>query len=247
MAIIQECRAETSPPRAAHPRPGRFRRRILLAMAFVVGTACPVRAQQIQHQGGSTLELAPTIGSQTKVLPKVPPPLSKPGQNVLVIPRASRDFVGEWGGHLRLTRVVGMDTPPSQDSIVGVAFGESSGTVFMQTTVSAKLSSPIVDAKADVVDPKTIKVKLNGLETAFRPPLIHKEELHLELTSKNTMNCLKYEDFYQPGRDVPIVSMAYEGDLHLLSPEASRELAEQVHKTGQVAQKEIEGIRRFEP
>ncbi len=216
-------------------------------MALVVGTACAVHAQQIRHQGSSTLELPPTIGSQTKVLPKVPLALSKPGQNVLVIPRASRDFVGEWGGHLRLTRVVGMDTPPSSDSIVGLAFGETSGTVFMQTTAFAGRSSHIVDVRAEVVNPKTIKVKLNGLETAFRPPLLHKEELHLALTSKNTMNCLKYVDFYQPGGNVSIASMAYEGDLHMLSPQEVRALTEQVLRKGQVPQKQIEGIRRFEP
>jgi hypothetical protein len=245
MAIIQECRAETSPAPAVAQRPRR--RCVLLALTLVIAIPCSVRAQQIQHQSGSTLELPPTAGSQTKTLPKVPSPLSKPGQNVLVIPRASRDFVGEWGGHLRLLRVAGMEAPPSADSIVGLAFGENSGTVFMQTTAFAERSSQIVDVRAEVLNPKTITVKLNGLETAFRPPLVHKEELHLALTSKNTINCLKYVDFYRPGLDVPFASMAYEGELRILRPEEGRALTEQVLRKGQVPQKQIEGIRRFEP
>ncbi len=170
----------------------------------------------------------------------------QPGQNVLVIPRASRDFVGEWGGHLRLTRVLGM-SPASHDSIVSLAFGENNGTVFMQTTAFASRSSQIIKTSADVVNPKTINLKLKGLEMAFRPPIVHKEELHLALTGKNTMNCLKYVDFYQPDSDVPIASMAYEGDLHILSPEERRALTEQVLRKGQIPQQQIESSRRFGP
>lgn len=222
---------------------------MLLTLALIfLGAAYAAQAQQIGHQGGSTLELPPTTGSQTRILPKAPPAVPiQSGRNVLVIPRASRDFVGEWGGHLRLTRVVGMGTPPSRDSIVSLAFGESNGTVFMQTTAFAGRSSQIVDTSADVVNPKTIKVKLKGLEMSFRPPLVHKEELHLALTGKNTLNCLKYVDFYPSGSDVPIASMAYQGDLHILTPEERRALTEQVLRKGQIPQKQIESSRRFQP
>ena len=69
----------------------------------------------------------------------------------------------------------------------------------MQTTAFASRSSQILKTSADVVNPKTVKLKLKGLETAFNPPIVHKEELHLALTGKDTMNCLKYVDFYAPG------------------------------------------------
>ena len=62
--------------------------------------------------------------------------------------------------------------------------------VFMQTTAFASRSSQIVKTSADVVNPKTVKLKLKGLEMSFNPPIVHKEELHLALTGKNTMNCL---------------------------------------------------------
>lgn len=170
----------------------------------------------------------------------------QPGQNVLVIPRASRDFVGEWGGHVHLTRVIG-GVPASRDSIVSLAFGESNGSVFMETTAFANRSSHILKTSADVVNPRTVKLKLKGLEMAFSPPILHKEELHLALIGKDRMNCLKYVDFYAPGSDIPIASMAYEGDLHLLSPEERRELQAQVLSKGQVPQKQIEGSRNFGP
>jgi hypothetical protein len=247
MAIIQECPAETSTARSVHHRRTRFPPYALLALALAfLAAGVSAEAQQIGQQGSSTLELPPS-GRQIKVLPKAPPAAPmQPGRNVLVIPRASRDFVGEWGGHLRLTRVLGM-APASHDSIVSLAFGESNGTVFMQTTAFASRSSQIIQTSADVVNPRTIKVKLKGLETAFRPPIVHKEELHLALTGKDTINCLKYVDFYQPGSDVAIASMAYEGDLHILSPEERRALTEQVLKKGQIPQKQIESSRRFGP
>ena len=54
-------------------------------------------------------------------------------------------------------------------------------------------------------------------------------------------------DFFQPGIDVPVASMAFEGDLHPLSPEERQALTEQVLKKGQIPQKQIEGSRRFGP
>lgn len=246
MAIIQEWPAETSPTCGAS-----FRRRVLpiafavLALALIV----PVpngSAQQIGHQGSSTLELPPLSGKQEQSIPQAPPVPMQPSQNVLVIPRASRDFVGEWGGHLHLTRVLG-GVPAMPDSIVSLAFGESNGSVFMQTTAFASRSSRILKTSADVVNPKTVKLKLRGLEMAYDPPILHKEELHLALTGKDTMNCLKYVDFYTPGQDTPIASMAYEGNLHLLSPQERRDLQAQVLSRGQVPQKQIEGSRSFGP
>jgi hypothetical protein len=219
---------------------------LVLALAVLI-SAYGAQAQQIQHQGSGTLEVPPAPGGQTQVLPREPAAAPmRPGQNVLVIPRASRDFVGEWGGHLRLTRVIGM-APASHDSIVSLAFGENNGTVFMQTTAFAGRSSQIVQTSADVVNPKTIKLNLKGLEMSFSPPIVHKEELHLALTGKNRMNCLKYVDFYQPGSDVAVASMAYEGDLHILTPQERRALTEQVLKKGQIPQQQIESSRRFAP
>jgi hypothetical protein len=248
MAIIQECPAETSTARAAHSQLRLATPALVLALALLAA-ATNARGQQIGNQGSGTLELPPAPGRQTETVPSAPsPPVTRqPGANVLVIPRASRDFVGEWGGHLRLTRVVGMEPPTSRDSIVSLAFGETKGTVFMQTTAFGSRSSQIVDTSADVINPKTIKVKLKGLEMAFQPPIIHKEELHLALTSKDNLNCLKYVDFYQPGNDIPIASLAYEGDLHILSAEERQALTEQVLRRGQIPQKEIQGSRSFGP
>ncbi len=246
MAIIQECFAETSTVGLAWRRRNRWSPWLIALMLAVFGAVKDGHTQQIGRQGSGTLEV-PATGKQTQVLPQAPPAAPmQPGRNVLVIPRASRDFVGEWGGHLRLIRVLGM-SPASRDSIVSLAFGETNGTVFMQTTAFASRSSQIVTTTADVTNPRTIKVKLKGLEMAFHPPIVHKEELHLALTRKNTINCLKYVDFYQSGSDVPMASMAYEGDLHILSAEERRALTEQVLKKGQIPQKQIEGSRRFGP
>jgi hypothetical protein len=246
MAIILECSAETSPAPAppARRRPLAFGALALALALLAAASGAP--AQQIGNQGSGTLELPPATRNQLEIQPKAPA-VPMQGQNVLVIPRASRDFVGEWGGYLRLTRRVGDDAPASGDSIVSLAFGESNGDVFMQTTAFAGRSSHIVSTNAEVVNPRSIKLKLKGLEMAFNPPLIHKEELHLALTGKNTLNCLKYVDFYEPGNSVPIASLDYEGDLHLLNDEERRELEAQVLEKGQIPQKQIESSRRFGP
>ncbi|GEM_PF-4253503 len=243
MAIIQESPAETSTGRQ---RPGGYRQALLAAALALLAASSSARAQRIQNQGSGSLAVAP-LHQQTKVLPQAWPALPmQAGGNVLVIPRASRDFVGEWGGHLHLTRVLGM-APASSDSIVSLAFGESKGTVFMQTTAFARRSSQIVKTSADVVNPRMIELKLKGLETRFTPPIIHKEELHFALTSKNTISCLKYVDFYEPGRKLPIASMAYAGKLHPLTEEERRALTEQVLERGQIPQKKIESSRSFGP
>lgn len=245
MAIIQECPVETS------TAPNRWCRLAAVLSLIALTTALlsapdSAHTQQIgrQSSGSRTLEIPPAAGQHRPVPPG--PSLSPPqsGGNVLEIPRASRDFVGEWGGYLRLTRVVGMD-PPSRDSIVSLAFGDTKGTVFMQTTAFAGRSSQIVNTSAEVVNPRTIRVKLKGLEMAFSPPIIHKEELHLALKARNTISCLKYVDFYRPGSDTPIASMAYEGKLHLLTAQERRALTEQVLEKGQIPQKQIQSSRSF--
>src|SRR6266700_7211981 len=119
MRIILEWLAETSTARFAVRRLGP--RRLLFALALALVMAASASAQQIGRQRSSTLELPPMPGKQQETLPQVSPVPGAPVQNVLVIPRASRDFVGEWGGHLRVTRVLG-DVPASSDSIVSLAF-----------------------------------------------------------------------------------------------------------------------------
>jgi hypothetical protein len=244
MAIIQESPAETS---TGHNRPRAGFGQCLLALALALLTASGfANAQQIENQSSGSLAV-PQGRRQTEVLPPAWPMLPRQsGGNVLVIPRASRDFVGEWGGHLHLTRVLGI-VPASPDSIVSLAFGETRGTVFMQTTAFARRSSQIVKTSAEVVNPRMIELKLKGLELTFTPPIVHKEELHLALTAKNTISCLKYVDFYEPGRKLPIASMAYEGKLHPLTAEQRRALTEQVLQKGQIPQKRIESSRSFGP
>jgi hypothetical protein len=244
MAIIQESPAETSTTR--YPRRTGFGQALLALILAALTASSFANAQQIQNQGSGSMAV-PQGRGQTKVLPQAWPALPRQsGGNVLVIPRASRDFVGEWGGHLHLTRALGI-VPASPDSIVSLAFGETKRTVFMQTTAFARRSSQIVKTSAEVINPRMIELKLKGLEMNFNPPIVHKEELHLALTAKKTISCLKYVDFYEPGRELPIASMAYEGKLHLLTAEERRALTEQVLEKGQVPQKKIESSRSFGP
>lgn len=252
MAIILECPNETSTvpgleaARRRSPARCALRAAVVILMTVAIVPGHTAVAQNIHEQGTGTLEIPRAQPRQPGVGPRAAPLPIAPGENVLIIPQASRDFVGEWGGHLHLLRSLG-GAPVSPDSIVSLAFGEREGNVFMHTTAFANPSSHVAQTTAKVVNPRSVRIKLQGQETAFRPPLRHVEELHLVLTKENTIDCLKYVDFYAPDSSEPVASMAYQGTLHPLTPAQREELAREVISKGQVPQKEIEGSRRFGP
>jgi hypothetical protein len=248
MAIIQKCGFQKSPDNILRTNPRRAISRWGVAAAILAVSsfrpAAIVRAQQIEHQGGSN--------PNSLVIPRVParqsipsPPL-EPSQNVLVIPKASTDFVGEWGGHVVLQHST-MGTPGRHETVVSLAFGERNGEVFMQTTAFAGPNSRIVSTSARVIDPHRIEIKIEGTEYDFRPPLRHVEELHLALTRKNTIDCLKFVDFYVPGHSDPLVSMDYHGTLRTLTAAEREALRREVTEQGEVPQGTIESSRHFGP
>src|SRR5262249_52297217 len=69
----------------------------------------------------------PPKSDSTKVIPVIPP-----NQEVLVLPQASRDFLGFWGGQLTLLNKYG-DTDPPEHQMVSFTFGERQGQVVLAT------------------------------------------------------------------------------------------------------------------
>jgi hypothetical protein len=221
--------------------------RVLVLWALLVAAASvTARAQQIHRQGGSGGNTATIPRALVRQSSEAPTPVPAPAQNVLVIPKASTDFVGEWGGHVALTHATA-GLSGQREAIVSLAFGVRNGEVFMQTTAFAGPNSRIVSTTARVVNPRRIEIKLEGIEYAFRPPLRHVEELYLALTRKNTIDCLKFVDFYASGARTPLISMDYHGTLHPLTPAQREALRREVAAQGEVPQIKIESSRRFGP
>jgi len=174
----------------------------------------------------------------------LPPITLGPGQSTLTIPQASRDFIGEWGGYLRLDNVVG-DIDAPEEAIVSLTFGEENGTVFMHTTAFARRNSIITKTTAQLLNPRRLKLTLEGYELKANPPLKHVESLSIALVGKNQMDCLKYVDLYLPGGGNPVASIDYHGNLRQLSAAERQELQEEVMQSGSIPQKQIEGSRNF--
>src|SRR5712692_4726038 len=111
---------------------------VILALSLLILPALALAQQDvpmIEHQKSNspgTLVL-PQQHSQAPPPGALPPVTLQPGQTTLTIPQASHDFIGEWGGYLQLDNVLG-DINAPDEAIVGLAFGEENGTVFMRTT-----------------------------------------------------------------------------------------------------------------
>ncbi len=208
---------------------------------FLIDSSLQAQSLIQRQQGSNSLEIAPPVHRRQ---PTAPPIVSAPSQHVLVIPSASHDFLGEWGGHLRLENVVGEIDPPDS-SIVSLAFGDQGGDVFMRTTAFANPTAQIVDTTAKVVTPRKVTLKLEGMEFSNDPPLRHVERLSLALVNKDTMDCLKYVDFYRPGDSEPIASADYHGTLRLIGDVERHQLEREVEEHGEIPQSTIESRRSF--
>ncbi|HEY2664856.1 MAG TPA: hypothetical protein VGI47_10985 [Candidatus Binataceae bacterium] len=205
------------------------------------------------QQDVPTIERQKSNTAGTLVLPRqaqTPPPgaqppvVLQPGQSTLTIPQASRDFIGEWGGYLGVDKVQG-DIDAPDEAIVSLAFGEDNGTVFMRTTAFAGRHSMITKTTAQLLDPRRIKLTLEGYELKASPPLKHVESLSIALIGKNKMDCLKYVDFYLPGGGNPVASIDYHGSLRQLTEAELQEMQAEVMRSGSIPQREIEGSRNF--
>jgi len=216
---------------------------LLLSISILFSAQAVLAQPMVGRQQSNTMEIAPQKSqqSQRNIEPRI---TSQPSQRILVIPKASRDFVGEWGGHLQVDNVIGRISPP-EESVVSLAFGQNNGDVFMRTTAFGNPLSHIVDTKAKVQNPRKVVLELEGIEMGNNPPLRHVEHMSLALISKDEMDCLKYVDFYLPGNSTPIASVDYHGRLKIIGDQERRALETEVLEQGEVPQSRIECHRNF--
>jgi hypothetical protein len=188
-------------------------------------------------QGGSAQELVIPPAAQ-------PQPAAIAPDQVLIIPQASRDFVGRWGGRLRLQGVSGGAVNPPADSIVGLKFGQTNGSVFMRTTVFAPPGSNVLKAGAEALTPRQINLRIDGYDIDETPPVRHVEKLNLTLdVGSNVMKCTKRVELYARGAPMPFATVVYEGHLSQLSDGSQQDLAREVLDSGSIPQATIDESR----
>ncbi len=204
--------------------------------AALISLAANAGAQSgpdIRSQGGQTLEIAPNIASQNpqqsmprpednvRIIPVIPP-----SQQVLTLPQASRDFIGKWGGHLKLDHHVGQGEPP-EDTVVGLTFGDRGGSVVLATEVYGSRNTNILGSHAESDGPREVTFTVQGLDITSNPTLRHVEKVSLRLTAPDRVECDKLVDFYVVGFSEPIMEAKYTGTLKAMTRREERELAQE--------------------
>jgi hypothetical protein len=207
----------------------------------------PQAVPNVGSQGGKMSQVLPGVGDQqinrqstsednTRVIPTI-----SPQQDVLVIPSASPDFIGKWGGHLDLARKVDhVNVRPPSDTIVSLLFGQRGGQIVMATTIYGSAQSQVLETKAASDGPRAVTITLKGLDLSHDPAIRHIEKLSLKLGRNDEMKCSKLVDLYVSGYEGPIMEAEYEGTLRPLTAREDRLLSEEVLRLGEVPRGQIQ-------
>ena len=185
--------------------------------------------------------------------PAVQPP-SEASQNELELPRAVPQFVGKWGGHLHLLSS-NVNFGASQSSPESFTFGQhSDGTVYFETSVWGKSGSSIVSARAKVLSPTKIEIRLEHLasEGSETRTVVQKESILLK--NSRVMDCIESDQIFPQAElgamsdyEQPIYSAIYHGSLQQISDSESEALRDELIRRGAVPQTDVEGSGKFAP
>jgi hypothetical protein len=170
----------------------------------------------------------PPNSDSTKVIPVIPP-----NQEVLILPQASRDFLGFWGGQLTLLNRYG-DTDPPEHQMVSFTFGEREGQVVLATTVYGNANAQVLKTSAEAEGPTKVVLTLEGLDLSTQPPLRHIEKLTISLVGTDQVKCKKQMDLYMPGISGPAAEALYEGILGPMTRREGRMISEEIIRNGEV-------------
>jgi hypothetical protein len=210
----------------------------VLAVAIAGSALAQSDAPTLQHQGGSNeLEIQPRLNSQqrsatppqddnTRIIPVIPR-----DQQVLILPQASRDFIGKWGGHLTLDHHSDNVEPPDS-TVVSVLFGERDGGVVLATDVLSSRNVNVLQSTADSDGPRAVTVTVQAVDFSARPPLRQVNKLNLRLIGPDQVQCDQLADFYITGISQPVAEIEYTGTLKALTQREDRILAQEAAESG---------------
>lgn len=199
--------------------------------------------------------IIPRQDARPLILPPTAPavqPESQAGQNELELPRAVPQFVGKWGGHLHLLSS-NVNFGASESSPESFTFGQhSDGTVYFETSVWGKSGSSIVSARAKVLSPTKIEIRLEHLASdgSETRTVVQKESILLK--NSKVMDCIESDQIFPQaaldpvsGYEQPIFSAIYHGSLQQISDSENEALRDELIRRGAVQQTGIEGSSKF--
>lgn len=178
----------------------------------------------------------------------------QPGQNELELPQVVREFVGTWGGHLYLLSTgVSFGAPESRPE--SFTFGQRhDGTVYIETSLWGKAESSIVSARARVITPTKIEIRIEHLASDGNETrtIVQKESILLK--GVGIMDCIESDQIFRQGAvdpasgyEQPMYSAIYHGSLRQISEAESEDLEDELRRLGALPQMGIEGSQKFSP
>jgi hypothetical protein len=211
------------------------------AVSIAASAAYGQNGPNFQNQGGGqTLELAPHLAPQqqsqpppqsddnTRVIPVIPP-----SQHVLILPQASRDFIGKWGGHLQRTHKFGQADFPN-DTLASLVFGEQDGRVVVATDVLGNRDTNVLQSTAQSEGPRAVTLTVQSVNIDTQPPLRQINKLSVRLTADNQLEGTQLIDFYVTGISEPIAEVEFEGNLKPLTRRDDAAMQEEILRSGRV-------------
>jgi hypothetical protein len=173
---------------------------------------------------------------------------------VLILPRATKEFVGHWGGRIYLLSHAGAFRP-RQSSPTSLEFGQrSDGTVFVKTAVWGRPTQGQPVATAQVVDPKKIKIRVSHSVAEGSEVLRVVQTYSLILKRDHVLDCLESVLIYANSAsglgypyDQPKLSANYHGALRILKPQEADDLKSELLSEGYVPRVAVEGERSLDP
>jgi hypothetical protein len=211
-------------------------------------------------RGISAQTLQPLIPRQNARPLKLPPvvpehrPENQAGQNELELPRAVPQFVGMWGGHLHLLSS-NVNFGARESSPESFTFGQhSDGTVYFETSVWGQAGSRIISARAKVLSPTKIEIRLEHLASdgSETRTVVQKESIMLK--NPRVMDCIESDQVFSQtnldtmsGYEQPIFSAIYHGSLQQMTDPEIEALKDELIRRGAVPQIGVEGSGKFAP
>jgi hypothetical protein len=202
--------------------------------------------------GAQSIPLARRQDSPVPSMVERPKDNHDPADNVLTLPRASRAFVGNWGGHLYAMSAMGLGGEAGPFP-TGLAFGQrDDGTVFLETNVWSATNSTLLRASAVVSTRTRVKIHEEHLHSSSEGNIRLVEDFDLILKPAYKMDCLEMVKAYgESGANVvhdgrPIFSVSFHGVLGIITQDQQAELREELLRQGHLPQAEVRGSRNFE-
>lgn len=214
---------------------------VLVAFPYEVWAQMP--QPLLSHQESRPLKLPPAAQQE-----------NRDSQNELELPRAVAQFVGKWGGHLYLLSSNG-NFGARASSPESFTFGQhSDGTIYFETSVWGKSGSSIGSARAKVISPTKIEIRLEHLvsDGSETRSVVQKESILLK--NSRVMDCIESDQIFSEaevgavsGYEQPIFSAIYHGSLQQISDSDEETLRDELIRRGAVPQIDVEGSSRFAP